>query len=268
MKSRLDYNIHSHTRRCGHAVGEDYEYIDAAIEAGIKQLGFSDHIMLPGVPQEGIRGNYSQLGEYISSINYFKDLHKGQIDIRVGFEAEWYGDQFDDYYRYLRSRPDVDYMILGQHCFLNALKRPQWYTDLKRPERIDRYCEDLIAGMRSGLFACVAHPDIYVRWNGAFDERSKEIAHLIAKTAEELHIPLELNCAPSRANPAYVCSEDTLSYPCPQFWDIVAQYDVDVVIGVDAHNPNDYAITDYDYFMDFAVKHHLRLLTSSPLKKK
>lgn len=52
MKSRLDYNIHSHTRRCGHAVGEDYEYIDAAIEAGIKQLGFSDHIMLLAFPRK------------------------------------------------------------------------------------------------------------------------------------------------------------------------------------------------------------------------
>ena len=29
------------------------------------------------------------------------NLLKAQIDIRIGFEAEWYGDRFADYYRYL-----------------------------------------------------------------------------------------------------------------------------------------------------------------------
>lgn len=261
------YNLHSHTFRCGHAFGQDYEYVEAAIKAGYKQLGFSDHVMLPGVTQEGIRGNYHQLGEYLSSVGFLKEQYADQIDIRIGFEAEWYGDRFADYYRYLLSRPDVEYMILGQHCFLGAENRMFWYTTLERPYRIDRYCDALIEGMESGLFTYVAHPDIYIRWNGAFDKRCEEIAHLIAKTAEKMHLPLELNCAPSRANPAYVFSEDTLSYPCPQFWDIVSQYKVDVVIGVDAHNPSDYELTYYDYFLAFAKKHHLHLLKESPLKK-
>ena len=36
-------NYHTHTRRCGHAVGEDREYAEAAVQAGLKILGFSDH---------------------------------------------------------------------------------------------------------------------------------------------------------------------------------------------------------------------------------
>ena len=39
----MDYNYHTHTTRCHHAVNSDEEYIQAAIEAGIKYLGFSDH---------------------------------------------------------------------------------------------------------------------------------------------------------------------------------------------------------------------------------
>ena len=40
----MDYNLHTHTYRCSHATGTEREYIEAAISAGIKIMGFSDHI--------------------------------------------------------------------------------------------------------------------------------------------------------------------------------------------------------------------------------
>ena len=42
------YNYHTHTSRCGHAIGEDEEYVIEAINASYKGIGFSDHVMLPG----------------------------------------------------------------------------------------------------------------------------------------------------------------------------------------------------------------------------
>ena len=41
---RQKFNLHTHTWRCGHAVGEDSEYIENAIVAGFECLGFSEHI--------------------------------------------------------------------------------------------------------------------------------------------------------------------------------------------------------------------------------
>ncbi len=38
-----DFNLHTHTARCRHAVGTDEAYVQAAIKAGFKVLGFSDH---------------------------------------------------------------------------------------------------------------------------------------------------------------------------------------------------------------------------------
>lgn len=38
------FNIHTHTVRCNHAVGTDEEYVTAAINNGLKLLGFSDHV--------------------------------------------------------------------------------------------------------------------------------------------------------------------------------------------------------------------------------
>ena len=36
------FNYHSHTKRCGHAIGEDEEYVLAAIANGYTKMGFSD----------------------------------------------------------------------------------------------------------------------------------------------------------------------------------------------------------------------------------
>ena len=38
----IDYHIH--TKLCGHASGEMAEYVECAIAAGVKEMGFSDHM--------------------------------------------------------------------------------------------------------------------------------------------------------------------------------------------------------------------------------
>ena len=47
-------NYHTHTPRCGHAIGSEEEYVRCALEAGFQILGFSDHTPYP-FPQ----GHYS-----------------------------------------------------------------------------------------------------------------------------------------------------------------------------------------------------------------
>ena len=66
-------NYHTHTFRCGHAGDySDEEYVTVALDNGFETLGFSDHIMLPGITQTGIRGDYSLLDDYVNSINNLK----------------------------------------------------------------------------------------------------------------------------------------------------------------------------------------------------
>ena len=47
MSNFLTANYHAHTFRCQHAVGNERDYIEAAIKMGIKEFGFSDHIPCP-----------------------------------------------------------------------------------------------------------------------------------------------------------------------------------------------------------------------------
>ena len=52
-------NYHTHTARCHHASGTEEEYIQAAIESGLRVLGFSDHTPYP-FPE----GYYSKMRMY------------------------------------------------------------------------------------------------------------------------------------------------------------------------------------------------------------
>ena len=112
MKRTFDANYHTHTTRCGHAIGTDEQYVLAAIDAGFKVLGFSDHIPFEGISNKKDRMDYDQLDDYFRSIEALKVNYAHQIDIKLGFEAEYY-PAYHTYYETLLKRSD--YLILGQH---------------------------------------------------------------------------------------------------------------------------------------------------------
>lgn len=70
MHKFLTANYHTHTSRCQHAAGTEEEYVEAAIEMGIKELGFSDHIPCPF--RDGyvsrIRMTMEQARDYVQTI--------------------------------------------------------------------------------------------------------------------------------------------------------------------------------------------------------
>lgn len=65
---REDYNIHTHTTRCHHAVGKDKQYILAAIEVDMKTIGFSEHIAYPHVEIPEERMSNSDVQEYLKTM--------------------------------------------------------------------------------------------------------------------------------------------------------------------------------------------------------
>ena len=63
-------NYHNHTYRCNHADGEEREYIEKAIESGIKTLGFSDHAPMPLTDghYSGFRMTLDQFPDYMETL--------------------------------------------------------------------------------------------------------------------------------------------------------------------------------------------------------
>ena len=253
--AKLEYCYHTHTTRCGHAVGEDEEYVKKAIEFGIKRLGFSDHVFYPeGYEQPGIRGSIKQLDDYINSIKYLKEKYKDKIDIKIGFEAE-FSRKFVDFYRFLLQEK-VDYLIMGQHCY-EADGSLHWYTRQDSPiEDIKKYVDDVIEGLRIGLFKYLAHPDLFMMSQGSWNEDLERESRRLLKACEELEIPVELNlCGMRRRN----YNEVNYSYPNINFYNLVKDYKIKVVLGFDVHNPEHFFDDSYARALDFAKRAGLNI---------
>lgn len=227
-KHGLMANYHTHTKRCKHAEGEDREYVEAAIKAGFKILGFSDHS--PQVYKDGfvsrMRMLPSQLEEYVDSITGLAKEYKNDIKILVGLETEYFPDKFDDLIKLIEPYP-VDYMIMGQHWLYNEHKS----TVITKPGMDEAFLEDyvnqVLEGMKTGYFTYIAHPDI-IKFPGDVAVYKKHMRHL-ATELKALNIPMEINALGYKTG---------RHYPNRHFLEAVADVGADFVIGVDAHTPD------------------------------
>lgn len=231
-------NYHTHTFRCGHAIGNDEEYVIEAIGLGLNTLGFSDHVMLEGVRQENVRGDFECTEGYFQSIRNLQHKYRDRIKILLGFEAEAFS-QFFPYYRYLKETKKIDYLILGNHCTLDNGIIRGFFGKFTSKKDIMEYTQTLIEGMKTGLFDAVAHPDYFMDTYFKWNHFTKKISKQIIQAAIEYDIPLEFNLACFRRGKQKKGKEMRWGYPYLPFWKMVSKMKAKVIIGIDAHAPSD-----------------------------
>lgn len=268
---KMTFNFHTHTSRCGHAFGEDEQYVRAAIEKGIKVLGFSDHVFFPNAPQDGIRMNECDYEDYKNSILALKEKYKDIIEIHFGFEVE-YISKFRPHYDWLIDNPDIEYMILGQHCY--------WDTDYEyymAPDKDDsifvRYVDDLLEGLKLGCFMYIAHPDIVLNIHRTKDDFTVNQMKRIIDASLKYDIPLEVNLGGARTERRRKekAGDPTLKdlfYPYDWFWEMAGKAGVKVVVGIDAHAPTEITDSAVERAIELINKYNLKLVDKLELKKK
>ena len=225
----MNYNYHTHTCRCGHASGSDEEYINFAIEAGIKYLGFSDHapFIFPDGYEADWRVPLSGAQEYVNSISALREKYRDRIEIKIGFEMEYYGEHFEKMLNIARNC-GAEYLILAQHFILNEHpdgKGSVGPTDSE--EHLKTYVDEVISGMESGFFSYVAHPDMF-NFVGDSSLFRREAERLCVES-KALNIPLELNLLGIRGK---------RNYPSDAFWAVAGGVGCPVTMGCDAHSPD------------------------------
>ena len=193
------YNYHTHTARCRHAFDTDEEYVLRAIEGGVKYMGFSDHA--PFVFHDGHESHYripmNEAQDYFNEINRLREKYKDKIDIKIGFELEYYPDYFEDMLKTAREL-GAEYLILGQHYLGNEI--PNGVPAKKatnNPDDLRLYVDNVIAAIKSGVFTYVAHPDI-MKFIGDDEIYRAEMTRLCL-AAKKYDVPLEINFLGMRA---------------------------------------------------------------------
>lgn len=254
----LKKNYHTHTTRCGHASGSEREYIENAIKAGIKVLGFADHTPYPfdvaGVDyKSGVRMDVSQVQDYVTTLSALREEYKNDIKLLIGFEAEYYPLCFDGLCKIVKDY-NIDYLILGQH-FTNNEFDGHYVGRACNEEMFKNYVSTVITAMESGYFSYVAHPDVVNYTEN--DQIYREQMLMLCQRAKELNIPLEIN---------FLGFYENRRYPCEKFFKIAAEVGNNVIYGVDAHVPTAFADTAEAYIRIEKFRNNLGLALTDEIK--
>lgn len=270
---KINFNYHTHTARCSHASGEDEDYVRVAIANGIERMGFSDHA--PYVFPDGYEPSYhvpmARAGEYVSSIRALADKYRDSIELHVGFEMEYLPSHFERMLAIARDA-GAEYLILGQHFLYDQhpngipTSRP-----VSRRKVMRDYVNTVIEGMKTGVFSYVCHPDILNFVPSGAEEYDPELdsggldrvfyvieARRLALAAEELNVPLELNCLGIR---------EGRHYPSELFWSGVGCTKAPVTVGFDAHHPEHaYDPSSFARAMEIVEKYELNYIGEPKLR--
>ena len=251
------FSLHNHTYRCNHATGTEREYVENAIKAGYRVIGFSDHAPMPFENDyvSPFRMDFRQYDDYITVLSDLKREYAGQIEIRIGLEAEYYPKLFPRFLDRIKGTP-IEYLILGQHFTHNELDGVRTADAQTSPELMTYYVDQLIEGIDTGVFTYVAHPDVF-HLIGHRDFYRNEMLRL-CRHAMAASLPLEIN---------FLGLWDQRHYPCSEYLEALGMTGCSAIYGCDAHSADKVYQPDTVMAAKQLVDHHqINLLSSIPLR--
>lgn len=231
-------NYHTHTYRCKHASDDVEDYARAAVEQGLQVLGISDHTALPDDRWPHVRMSFSELADYSatidSAIHTFKNLK-----ILKGAECE-YAPEYHAYYKdTLLGELEFDYLIGAAHFFPMNGEWVSSYGGADTIAALRAYADYFIESMESGLFAFMAHPDLFGNCYHNWDSNTISASRDIFAAAESLQMPLEINGYGLRKPKITTDAGVRCMYPWLPFWELASDYNIKVIANSDAHRPQD-----------------------------
>ena len=237
-------NYHTHTPRCHHAVHDERAYVEEALRSGFKILGFADHVPYPYDDGfvSSMRMRPDETAGYVSTLTALKQEYRGELDIHIGFEAEYFPALFDKLLEHLAPF-DYEYLILGHH--FNTDERTGGYNGVPTDSRdaLELYVDECIRALNTGAFSCFAHPDLlkFTGDEGIYRTAVRELC----REAKSCGVPLEYN----------LLGLDTgRHYPQRAFWEEAAVVGNKVILGWDAHQREGLTIPDTEARADATLR--------------
>ena len=226
----LYYDSHMHTPLCKHAWGEPEEYAAQGIQAGLKGIIFTCHCPMPDGFWPTVRMADSEFDTYLAMVERAAVAFQGRLDIRLGLESEFFPGM-EGWIEKLHQRADFDY-ILGAVHWQARDYLAKFETGTIEAFR-KTYFNHLAQSAETGLYDCLAHPDLVKNYHPdswCFAIGKGHIAAALDRIAAT-GVALELNT--SGLNKSY--SEMN---PGLEMLRMMADRGIPVVVGSDAHRAN------------------------------
>ncbi len=240
---KTDYHIH--TKLCKHAEGEMEAYVERAIEKGLGEIAFTDHIPLPDQFDIAHRMELHELDWYLERISKLKKQYP-EIIIKAGIEADYY-EGFEPFLDKLLSSRPFDIVIMSVH-FIKGWDNGNWAFKYDFPGKsikqiYSEYLNAVMKGIKTGLFDVVGHLDLIKSSGHPLLETNIKEVEMILKLVNEMNMAVELNTSGLRKKIGEV-------YPNLSFLPLLDTNNIAVTMGSDAHKPEDTGF----YFDEILVK--------------
>ena len=227
MIYKTDYHVHT-TYSDGRSVPEDY--IASTVEAGLKEIGFSDHITLLHTEESWTMGP-SDVGKYLDGMTRLKN-NCSDIKVRIGLEVDFFPGNEKELSQFLSSLTDMDYIIGSVHYMGDKTidLGPEFYKGKNFDKLFKEYFELIIAAVSSGLFDIIGHCDLIriFGYRPAFDPES--LYRKLASAMRKHDVAFEINTN-GRNRPV------ADFYPDRKFLHVFHNENVPVCVNSDAHMP-------------------------------
>lgn len=231
-------DYHTHHDRCGHATGKLCDYVDAAVEKGLPGIGLSDHAPIYHLnhphPLPHVAMHQSELEFYLQEINELRHQYAATIEVFRGIESD-YVDGLGPFFKDLWSNAYLDYVIgsvhwLGTWSIYSDVLPEGWSHEQVYKE----FWETTERAILSGAYDFIGHIDgIKIKWNLLDAEIHQETDRALLAAADK-GVAVEVNTSAWRKG-------FTECFPSFSILEVCHDYDVDIVLGSDAHHPKDIA---------------------------
>lgn len=232
MKALNLVDYHMHTVRCGHAEGRLEDYAARALELGLLEIGFSDHLPLLHMRDETLSMEVDELPLYVREVEELRSRFRG-LPIRLGIEVDYLPETAGRLRTLLDAHP-FDY-IMGSLHFVDgwAFDDPRNLGGYEGRDLFalwERYFDLLGEAAESGLFDILAHPDLVKKFGFRPDA---DVRHLYENCLDRMAgsgMVVEVNTAGLRKPVREM-------YPGEDFLRLCRERGVHVTLGSDAHHP-------------------------------
>jgi len=238
------HDYHLHTNLCKHAEGGMAEYIEAAIQQGITEVCFTDHMPMPDGFDTEHRMRLEDMDTYMEQINLMKRVYR-ELNILVGIEVDYIERYERSIEKFLKNYP-FDMVIMSVH-FIPRWPGKQWVFDFEYDRQTIKkqyrdYFAILTKGIRTGLFDVVGHFDIVKRPHYPVVYTVTEDVFATLDAVRRAEMSIELNTSGLRKS----VNE---TYPALEIVELAANRDIPIVFSSDAHKP-EHVGHEFDYLLN------------------
>ena len=184
---------------------------------------------MPDGFSSNVRMDLAEFDQYVQLVADARQAWKDRVDVRLGLEA----DYFQGYETFLERQlasADFHYVLGSVHPQIAEFRQRHWRGDAFQFQKT--YFDQLAASAETGLFDCLAHPDL-VKNETADQWDFVQLEDVVGATLDRIAktgVAMELNTSGLRKRVPQM-------NPCPEMLTMMCRRNIPVVIGADAHQP-------------------------------